>query len=155
MSLFEGDLKSVIDLFPKGTLSKGISQKQAAYLLAGAIAGIKKTCRNLAELRDKIHALLSVLCSLRWKRRHELQARLNSVPELPDFHLEPPRRRLSDYRVHDDLFAVMTKTYRMGDLSSGSLALAGRAFHTEEWRRPRSAFSSQSKRYPLRASSAP
>jgi AcrR family transcriptional regulator len=60
MSLFEGDLKSVIDLFPKGTLPKGISHKQAAHLFAGAIAGIKKTCRTSAELREKIHDLIAM-----------------------------------------------------------------------------------------------
>ena len=60
MSLFEADLKSVIDLFPKGTLPKGISHKQAAHLLAGAIAGIKKTCRTSAELREKIHDLIAM-----------------------------------------------------------------------------------------------
>ena len=60
MSLFEADLKSVIDLFPKGSLPKGISHKRAAHLLAGAIAGIKKTCRTSAELREKIHDLIAM-----------------------------------------------------------------------------------------------
>lgn len=60
MSLFEGDLKSVIDLFPKGTLPKGISHKQAAHLLAAAMAGIKKTCSSSAELREKIHDLIAM-----------------------------------------------------------------------------------------------
>ena len=60
MSLFEGDLKSVIDLLPKGTLPKGISHKRAAHLLAGAIAGIKKTCSSSAELREKIHDLIAM-----------------------------------------------------------------------------------------------
>jgi len=61
MCLFEGDLKSVIDLFPKGALAKGISHKRAAHLLAGAIAGIKKTSRNSSELREKIHDLITMV----------------------------------------------------------------------------------------------
>lgn len=60
MSMFEADLKAAIELFPKGTLPKGISNKLAAHLLAGAIAGIKKTCSNSAELRDKVHALIAM-----------------------------------------------------------------------------------------------
>jgi len=60
MSLFEADMKAAIDLFPKGTLPKGISHKRAAHLLAGAIAGIKKTCRTSAELREKIHDLIAM-----------------------------------------------------------------------------------------------
>ena len=61
MLLFERDLASVIELFPKGTLPKGVSQRQAAHLLAGAIGGIKETCANSSELREKIHALISMM----------------------------------------------------------------------------------------------
>jgi len=61
MSLFEQDLTAAIELFPKGTLPKGISHKHAAHLLAGAIAGVKKTCRNSAELREEIHALIAMM----------------------------------------------------------------------------------------------
>jgi len=60
MALFEGDLKSVIDLFPRGTLPKRISHKGAAHPLAGAIAGNKKTCSSSAELREKIHDLIAM-----------------------------------------------------------------------------------------------
>lgn len=61
MLLFEGDLTSVIELFPKGTLPKGVSQRQAAHLLASAIGGIKETCANSSELREKIHVLISMM----------------------------------------------------------------------------------------------
>jgi AcrR family transcriptional regulator len=61
MLLFERDLTSVIELFPKGTLPKGVSQRQAAHLLAGAIGGIKGTCANSSELREKIHALIAMM----------------------------------------------------------------------------------------------
>lgn len=61
MLLFERDLTSVIELFPKGTVPKGLSHKQAAHLLAGAIGGIKETCANSSELREKIHALISMM----------------------------------------------------------------------------------------------
>lgn len=61
MLLFERDLASVLELFPKGTLPKGISHKQAAHLLAGAISGIKETCETSAELRGKIDALISLI----------------------------------------------------------------------------------------------
>ena len=45
LAVFERDLASVIELFPKGTLPKGISYSHAAHLLAWAIMGIKKTAR--------------------------------------------------------------------------------------------------------------
>ena len=61
MLLFERDLTSVIELFPKGTLPKGVSPKQTAHLLAGAIGGIKERCANSSELREKIHALISLM----------------------------------------------------------------------------------------------
>ena len=61
MRLFEHDLTSVIELFPKGTLPKGVSPKQTAHLLAGAIGGIKETCANSSEFREKIHALISLM----------------------------------------------------------------------------------------------
>ena len=64
MALFEGDLKSVIDLFPKGTLPKGISHKRAAHLLVGAVAGIKKTCTSSVELREKIDDLIAMTIRL-------------------------------------------------------------------------------------------
>lgn len=61
MSLFESDLRGVLDLFPKGTLPKGISHKNAAHLLAAAIGGIKKTCKSSVELREKIHDLIAII----------------------------------------------------------------------------------------------
>jgi AcrR family transcriptional regulator len=61
MLLFEHDLASVLKLFPKGTLPKGISPDRAAQLLAGAIVGIKKTCGNSSELRENIHALIAMM----------------------------------------------------------------------------------------------
>jgi AcrR family transcriptional regulator len=61
MLLFERDLTSVLELFPKGAVPKGVSHKQAAHLLAGAIGGIKEICANSSELREKIHALISMM----------------------------------------------------------------------------------------------
>ena len=61
MLLFERDLASVIELFPKGRLPKSVSQRQAAHLLAGAIRGIKESCANPSELREKIHSLIAVM----------------------------------------------------------------------------------------------
>jgi len=58
---FERDLTTVITLFPKGALPKGISDSKAAHLLAAAITGVKKTCRTSAELREKIHALIAMM----------------------------------------------------------------------------------------------
>jgi len=58
---FERDLTTVIALFPKGALPKGISDSRAAHLLAAAITGVKKTCRTSAELREKIHALVAMM----------------------------------------------------------------------------------------------
>lgn len=46
---------------PKGALPKGMSDSQAAHLLAAAITGVKKTCRTSAELREKIHALITMM----------------------------------------------------------------------------------------------
>jgi hypothetical protein len=61
MLLFERDLTSAIELFPKRTMPKGVSHKQAAHLLAGALGGIKGTCANSSELREKIHASISMM----------------------------------------------------------------------------------------------
>jgi AcrR family transcriptional regulator len=61
MVLFERDLTTAIELLPKGSLPRGISQKQAMHLLAGAIQGIKHTCASSSELRDKIHALIAMM----------------------------------------------------------------------------------------------
>ncbi len=58
---FERDLTATIALFPEGTLPKGISADSAAHLLAAAIAGVKKTCRTSAELREKIQALIAMM----------------------------------------------------------------------------------------------
>lgn len=61
MALFENDLATVIELLPKGALPKSIAPRQAAHLLVASIAGVKQTCRNSAELRDKIHALIALV----------------------------------------------------------------------------------------------
>lgn len=61
LAVFERDLASVIELFPKGTLPKGISHSHAAHLLAGAIMGIKRTCKTSDELRKEIHALIGMM----------------------------------------------------------------------------------------------
>jgi len=61
LAVFERDLASVIELFPKATLPKGISHSHAAHLLAGAIMGIKKTCKTSDELRKEIHALIGMM----------------------------------------------------------------------------------------------
>ena len=61
LAVFERDLASVIELFPKGTLPKGISHSHAAHLIAGSIMGIKKTCRTSDELRREIHALIGMM----------------------------------------------------------------------------------------------
>lgn len=58
---FERDLTTVIALFPKGALPKGISDSKAAHLIAAAITGVKKTCRTSAELREMIHALIAMM----------------------------------------------------------------------------------------------
>lgn len=58
---FERDLASVIELFPKGTLPKGITNSHGAHLLAGAILGIKNACKTSEELRKEIHALISIM----------------------------------------------------------------------------------------------
>lgn len=61
LAVFERDLASVIELLPKGALSKGVSHSHAARLLAGAIMGIKKNCRTSNELRREIHALIGMM----------------------------------------------------------------------------------------------
>jgi AcrR family transcriptional regulator len=61
MLLFERDLASVLELFPKGTLPRGVSHQQAAHLIAGAIGGIKETCASSAELRENVHTLISMM----------------------------------------------------------------------------------------------
>jgi AcrR family transcriptional regulator len=61
MLLFERDLASVIELFPKGALPRGIPANEAAHLMAGAIGGIKTSSRNSVELRKKIHDLIAMM----------------------------------------------------------------------------------------------
>jgi hypothetical protein len=61
LAVFERDLASVIELFPKGALPKGVSCSHAAHLLSGAIMGIKKACRTSDELRKEIHALIGMV----------------------------------------------------------------------------------------------
>jgi len=61
LAVFERDLASIMELFPKGTLPKGISHAHAAHLLAGSIMGIKKTCKTSDELRKEIHALITMM----------------------------------------------------------------------------------------------
>jgi AcrR family transcriptional regulator len=61
LAVFERDLASIIELFPKVTMPKGISPSHAAHLLAGAIMGIKKTCKTSDELRKEIHALIGMM----------------------------------------------------------------------------------------------
>lgn len=57
---FERDLATAIELFPRGTLPKGISISRAAHLLAGALLGIKQRCRRPEELQEEIHSLISM-----------------------------------------------------------------------------------------------
>lgn len=61
LTAFERDLASVIELFPKGTLPKGISSWQAARLLAAAIGGVRRTCGKSAEFREKVHSLIAMM----------------------------------------------------------------------------------------------
>jgi len=61
LAVFERDLASIMELFPKGTLPKGMSHAHAAHLLAGSIMGIKKTCKTSDELRKEIHALITMM----------------------------------------------------------------------------------------------
>jgi AcrR family transcriptional regulator len=58
---FERDLTSAMARLPKGALPRGISAAHAARLLAGAIVGLKTRCRDSAELRAEIHALISTM----------------------------------------------------------------------------------------------
>ena len=58
---FERNLVSVIELFPKETLPKGITHRHAAHLLAGSIMGVKQACRTADEARREIHALISMM----------------------------------------------------------------------------------------------
>ena len=60
-SLFESDLISVIAQFPKGALPEGVSNRQAAHLLAGAIGGVKKSCGSATELRNQIDHLITMM----------------------------------------------------------------------------------------------
>jgi AcrR family transcriptional regulator len=61
MLSFERDLASALELFPKGTLPKGISHTHAARLLVGAIMGVKKMCTTSDEARKEIHALIAMI----------------------------------------------------------------------------------------------
>ena len=61
MVAFERDLATAIELFPRGSLPKGISISHAAHLLAGAMVGIKQRCRRSEELQAEIHALIHMV----------------------------------------------------------------------------------------------
>jgi len=61
LTLFERELASAMSRLPKGALPRGISPGHAARLLAAAIVGLKTRCRNSAELRDEIHALIATM----------------------------------------------------------------------------------------------
>jgi AcrR family transcriptional regulator len=58
---FERDLLSAMARLPKGALPRGVLPAHAARLMAGAIVGLKTRCRNSAELRDEIHALIATM----------------------------------------------------------------------------------------------
>ncbi len=58
---FEHDLTSAMARLPKGSLPRGISAAHAAHLLAGAIVGLKRRCRDSAALRSEIHALIATM----------------------------------------------------------------------------------------------
>jgi AcrR family transcriptional regulator len=58
---FERDLMSAMARLPKGALPRGIPPAHAAGLMAGAIVGLKTRCRNSAELRNEIHALIATM----------------------------------------------------------------------------------------------
>jgi AcrR family transcriptional regulator len=61
LASFERDLTSVLARRPKGALPRGISPAHAARLLASGIIGLKARCRDAAELRDEIHALITTM----------------------------------------------------------------------------------------------
>ena len=60
-SLFERDLAAAILQFPNGALPAGVTPRQAAHLLAGAIEGVRRTCQSSAELREKMHILIAMM----------------------------------------------------------------------------------------------